>query len=80
VVLVIFAFLAWPVPIQDDSLREYGIWWSTRTPETWKAFQDKKREEFNIHAVTSSGFALAATFLGLIIVRKRREARSNKQF
>jgi hypothetical protein len=63
VALIILAFLAWTVPKQDYALREYRTWWSTRTPEIWKAFQDKKREESNIHAAAGTGFALAATVL-----------------
>jgi hypothetical protein len=48
VIILVLAALAFMLPIQDYALHEYRIWLSNPSTESWKAFQDKKREEADI--------------------------------
>jgi hypothetical protein len=71
VTLLVLAALAFMVPVQDYALHEYRIWWSNRSTQNWKAFQDKKKEEADIRTEVGSLLALTGAGLGLFIVRKR---------
>jgi hypothetical protein len=71
VILIVLTVLTFVLPIQDYALREYRDWSSSRSPEAWKAFQDKKEKEFEIRVGTGCFFALASAGLGLFISRKR---------
>jgi hypothetical protein len=67
----VLAFLAFTVPIQDYALREYRVWLREHSPESWNAFQNKKKEEAEIRTVIGSIFAVTGVGLGLFILRKR---------
>jgi hypothetical protein len=71
VVLILLTMITFILPVQDYGLREYKEWWSNRTPEAWKAFENKKEKEFEVHVAIGSAFGLSAMGLGVLIIRKR---------
>ena len=74
-VLAIVGFvLAIGLPIQDYALREYFQWQQHPSPETYKAFLEKHRQENSVRLMIAVPFAVAAVVLAGPLRKRNRKA------
>lgn len=62
------------IPIQDYALREFKEWYSHPSPETLKAFQEKRQEEFRLRLTIAAPFGAAALLLAFPLVKFRSKS------
>lgn len=67
--------LAIVLPIQDSALREYIQWQQHPSPETYKVFLEKHRQENSARLIIAVPFAVAAVALAGPLRKHRRKAR-----
>ena len=62
------------MPIQDYALREYIQWQQHPSPETYKAFLEKHRQENSVRLIIAVPFAVSAVLLAGPLRKHRRKA------
>ncbi len=77
VVAILVVVFVLTVPIQDYALREFNKWYSHPSPETLKAFQEKRQEEFRLRLTIADPFGAAALLLAFPLVRFRSKSRKS---
>lgn len=63
VLAIIGLVLALTVPVQDYALKEYIAWQQHPSPETYKAFLEKKRQERAVGFIIAIPFGITAVLL-----------------
>lgn len=66
--------LAVALPIQDYALREYIQWQQHPSPETYKAFLEKHRQENSVRLIIAVPSAVAAVVLAGPLRKRHRKA------
>lgn len=67
--------LAFALPIQNHALREYIQWQQHPSPETYKAFLEKHRQENSLRLLIAVPCAVAAGLLAGPLKRHRQKLR-----
>lgn len=74
VLAIVGLVLAIALPIQDYALREYIQWQQHPSPETYKAFLEKHRQENSVRLIIAVPFAVAAVVLVGPLRKRHRKA------
>jgi hypothetical protein len=69
--IVMLAFVL-TVPIQDHALPEFIEWQRHPSPEAYRAFEEKRRQEGHIRFVLAAPFLVLAVVLGSTLTRNRK--------
>jgi hypothetical protein len=77
VVAILVVVFVLTVPIQDYALREFKEWYSHPSPETLKAFQEKRQEEFRSRLTIAVQFGAVALLLAFPLIRFRPRPRNS---
>jgi hypothetical protein len=59
------------LPIQDHALREFEDWQRNPSPQTLKAFQDKRQDEARLRLTVAVRFVGLAVLLAIPLLRSR---------
>ena len=73
VVAIVGLVLALTVPIQDYALREFFEWRQHPSPETYKAFLEKQRQERAVRFMVAVPFGVVAVLLTGPLRKYRRK-------
>jgi hypothetical protein len=63
ILAIVGLVLALTLPVQDYALREYIAWQQHPSPETYKAFLEKKRQERAVGFIIAIPFGITAVLL-----------------
>jgi hypothetical protein len=67
------------VPVQDHALRQFREWRTHPSPETFKALQDKQKEESRLRLILAALSGGAAFVLAIPLVKFRAQSRESNQ-
>jgi hypothetical protein len=73
VVAIVGLVLALTLPIQDYALKEFLEWRQHPSPETYKAFLEKQRQERAVRFIVAVPFGVAAVLLTGPLRKYRRK-------
>ena len=65
ILAIVGLVLALTLPVQDYALKEYIAWRQHPSPETYKAFLEKKRQEGGIGFMIAIPFGITALLLSV---------------
>jgi len=71
-----FAFIL-VLPIQDYALREFKEWQRNPSPQTLKAFQDKRQDELRLRMTVAVPFLVLAVLLAFPLFRSRQKPKTS---
>jgi hypothetical protein len=66
------------LPIQDYALREFKDWQRNPSPQTLKAFQDKRQSEVRLRMTVAVPFVALAVLLALPLFRSQPKSKASK--
>jgi hypothetical protein len=75
ILAIIGLVLALALPIQDYALREFFQWQQHPSPETYKAFLEKRRQEHSVRLIIAVPFGVTAVLLTGPLRRHRWKSR-----
>jgi hypothetical protein len=67
------------LPIQDYALREFKNWQRSPSPQTLKAFQDKRQDEVRLRMTMAVPFITLAVLLAFPLFRSRPKLKTSSQ-
>jgi len=70
--LIALAFVM-TVPVQDYALHEFIEWRKHPSPDTYRAFLEKKRQESGIKLLMAAPFVVSAALIGHRLAKLRKE-------
>lgn len=73
IVAIVGLALALTVPVQDYALTEYIAWQQHPSPETYKAFLEKQRQERGLRFIIAVPFGVTAALLTGLLRKHRRK-------
>jgi hypothetical protein len=65
------------LPIQDYALREFKDWQRNPSPQTLKAFQDKRPDELRLRMTVALPFMVLAVLLAFPLFRSRPKPKTS---
>ena len=71
IIVVLVVVFVVTIPIRDYALREFKEWQRNPSPETMRAFQEKREEESQLRMVIAAPFAVAGILLAFPLVKFR---------
>ena len=75
VLAIVGLILVLTLPIEDYSFREFFQWKHHPSPDTYKAFLEKQRQEFTVRLILAVPFGVMAALLSRPLKKYRRKLR-----
>jgi hypothetical protein len=75
ILAIVVLILVLALPIQDYAVREFLQWQQHPSPETYKAFLEKRRQEHSVRLIIAVPFGVTAVLLTGPLRRYRRKSR-----
>ena len=75
VLAIVGLILALALPIEDYAFREFLQWKHHPSPDTYKAFLEKQRQEFTVRLILAVPFGVMAALLSGPLNKYRRKLR-----
>jgi len=73
VLAIVGLILALALPIEDYAFREFFEWKHHPSPDTYKAFLEKQRQEFTVRLILAAPFGVMAVVLSGLMKKYRRK-------